>query len=234
MLPLACWGLSTSQELQFRLCGRMIIARMINTSMNRLSQRPQNAAFRKNTPNVSCINCQKEMGVNAFVRHSEERCIYWQKQNGLLTLGKRGAGGGWNKGLSKLTNNSVRQASETYTRRHKEGRYKNRKCSSNEKQDYRNKCAFKFNVFNYPDHFTNLDLITTVGWYHPITNPDGISRDHIISIAYGWKNKIDPAVMSHLENCQLLFHTENNKKKTKCSMHIDELVEKINMSQWLD
>lgn len=58
-------------------------------------------------------------------------------------------------------------------------------------------------------------------------NLNGISRDHIISINYGFKNNIDYKIISHPANCQLLRHSENSKKYTKCDLTLKELLNKI-------
>jgi hypothetical protein len=95
--------------------------------------------------------------------------------------------------------------------------------------NYRAACQFKFSVKNYPDEF-NLSLIETHGWYKAKNrgnNLNGISRDHIVSVRYGFDNNIDPLIISHPANCRLLRHNDNVSKGIKSDMSLDELIERI-------
>ena len=190
--------------------------------MKNLSERPQNLNFGKNTPKVSCIICRKEMGVNAWPRHTERRCEFYLGKNKKSSK-KSGKKQAWNKGLSKHTDYRVAQQAKTYKNRYKLGQITQQPKASDEQITYRNNCKFKFNVFNYPKLF-DLDLLKIHGWYHPIKNPNGISRDHRVSIKYGWLNNISPKYMSHPYNCELLLHVDNTCKKTNNSIGIDELM----------
>lgn len=104
------------------------------------------------------------------------------------------------------------------------------KKASTEYLRYKADCKFKFNVWDYPDEF-DLDLIYKYGWYKAKNHGDnltGISRDHRISVMFGWENGIDPAIISHPANCQLMRHNENISKHKKCSVVLEELQESIN------
>lgn len=112
-----------------------------------------------------------------------------------------------------------------------------RRCSpyiKTEKEKYYNAARFKFNVYHYPEEF-DLSLIETHGWYtcpgkkraNATKNIFGVSRDHIISVSYGFNHKIDPAVIAHPANCRLLLHSENKKKHSKCDLTLDELLARI-------
>lgn len=100
------------------------------------------------------------------------------------------------------------------------------------KKDYYTRCSFKFNVYEYPDYF-DLFLIESFGWYssgfvkNKPLNINGISRDHIFPISLGFKLKIDPYLISHPANCQLLPHKENQSKGSKLTISIDDLRERI-------
>ena len=50
----------------------------------------------------------------------------------------------------------------------------------------------------------------------------------MISINYGFQNDIDPKLISHPANCQLIQHTENNKKNDSCSISLEDLYNRIN------
>lgn len=104
------------------------------------------------------------------------------------------------------------------------------KCS--DLQIYRSSCAFKFNVYHYPDEF-DLSLLEENGWYKPKNKGDnltGVSRDHMISVRYGFDNNIDPEIISHPANCQLLIHGDNVSKGTSCDLTVFELNDRI--VQW--
>lgn len=94
---------------------------------------------------------------------------------------------------------------------------------------YRQLCEFKFNLSNYPEEF-DFNLIKKHGWYKAKNrgnNLNGVSRDHMVSIKFGYINKINPQIISHPANCRLVLHTENQKKRSKCIIKIGELLERI-------
>lgn len=83
---------------------------------NQYSIRPQNLNFGSRIPKVSCIKCKKEMGVNNFAKHNDRRCIYWSKKAGIIP---RGTAGGWNKGLTKETDQRVSNIAKINSKRKK-------------------------------------------------------------------------------------------------------------------
>lgn len=94
---------------------------------------------------------------------------------------------------------------------------------------YRSQCAFQINVFNYPEEF-DLDLIAKHGMYsakNKEDNPNGITRDHMISVKYGFDNHIPPEIVRHPANCRLITHMENMKKNRRCILTIEQLSERI-------
>ena len=99
-------------------------------------------------------------------------------------------------------------------------------------QEYRRLCIFKFNIFHYPEEF-NLKLIEQYGFYKAFNrgnNPLGISRDHMYSIYDGFKNNIDPKIISHPANCSLLQQhgsNGNSSKGKKSSITLDTLEKRI-------
>ena len=97
------------------------------------------------------------------------------------------------------------------------------------KEYYRLQCNFQFALSDFPNEF-DFELINQYGWYKAKNhgnNLNGISRDHIISVDYGFKNNIDPNIIRHPANCQLLRHNDNVSKNSKSSMTIEELKDKI-------
>lgn len=94
---------------------------------------------------------------------------------------------------------------------------------------FRQKCKFKFNVYDYPDYF-DLNLLREHGWYSAKNrgnNFGGVVRDHIYSISDGLSNNVDPKILSHPANCRLIKHSENIKKHKLSYISLEELLEKI-------
>jgi len=48
------------------------------------------------------------------------------------------------------------------------------------------------------------------------------------SIKKGFDGDINPYYISHPANCKLMVQDENYKKKTKCSITLDELINRVN------
>lgn len=96
-------------------------------------------------------------------------------------------------------------------------------------QNYKSKCSFSFNVYNFPEEF-DLSLIDEFGWYSASNkggNLDGVSRDHKISVKFGFEHQIDTNIISHPANCELMRHSRNQKKKTGSSISVKELIKLI-------
>lgn len=96
-------------------------------------------------------------------------------------------------------------------------------------QHYRKLCSFDFNLSDYPLEFDFL-LIEKYGWYaakNHGNNLGGVSRDHILSVKYGYQNNIDPKLVAHPANCKLLIHNQNVSKGEKCGMTLEQLQQKI-------
>ena len=99
-----------------------------------------------------------------------------------------------------------------------------------EYQKYYKDCQFNFNLSDYPNEF-DFKLIEEYGWYQAKNhgnNLNGISRDHMISIKFGYENNISPEIIKHPANCQLMRHNENSSKWKTCSITLEELSNKIN------
>jgi len=99
---------------------------------------------------------------------------------------------------------------------------------------YRPSCEFDFDFKTFEAEFNTTDL-KKLGWYSPSNkgnNLNGVSKDHMYSVKEGFINKIDPEIIKHPANCQLLKYSENSVKKTSCSITIDELISRI--KEWND
>ena len=97
---------------------------------------------------------------------------------------------------------------------------------SDEKATYYKLCEFKFNPYSIPE-IPGYESLITLGIYHPIKNPSGVCRDHIVSKSYGWRNHIDPNIISHPANCQFITNLENISKNDKSFITINDLEERI-------
>lgn len=98
-----------------------------------------------------------------------------------------------------------------------------------EKELYYEKCKFKFDIYSFPDEF-DIQLLEAHGWYSAKNRGDnfyGCSRDHMISISYGFKHKIDPKIISHPANCRIIQNIDNQRKRHKCSVTLEELISRI-------
>jgi hypothetical protein len=107
-------------------------------------------------------------------------------------------------------------------------RYFKRQRHLNELNKYRRDCHFKFALNSYPDEF-EFDLIRKHGWYKAKNrgnNLNGVSRDHMIPIMYGWKYKISSDIIAHPANCKLMIHN-NVSKGTHPSIKLESLENKI-------
>jgi transposase len=94
---------------------------------------------------------------------------------------------------------------------------------------YRPSCFFKFDVKDFIQEF-DLSLVEQYGWYSPTNkrnNLKGVSKDHMYSVMDGFRNKINPNIISHPANCKLLLFSDNSIKKDNSSITIEELLNKI-------
>lgn len=99
-------------------------------------------------------------------------------------------------------------------------------------QTYRAQCAFKFNLGTYPNEF-DFSLIKTHGWYSAVNrgnNASGVSRDHMVSVKYGFIHNIDPSIIAHPANCCVITQSQNASKSDKCAITLEELLARI--EQW--
>ena len=94
---------------------------------------------------------------------------------------------------------------------------------------YRQRCNFRFKIEDYPEVF-DLDLVEKYGWYSPSNkgnNLNGVSKDHMLSIKEGYILGINPDIISHPANCRIILHRDNQSKREKSSIKLDDLLIKI-------
>lgn len=74
--------------------------------------------------------------------------------------------------------------------------------------------------------------------YMSVINPNNIERglfsnhlDHIYPVIEGWKNKIDPKLISNYKNLQLISSYDNLSKSDRTKMSLDDFFNLINLSK---
>lgn len=98
-----------------------------------------------------------------------------------------------------------------------------------DRQHYAYLCKFKFSISEFPKWFDGR-LIKDHGWYSTpgsrkgLRNLNGVSRDHLVSIDYGFRHNIPPAIISHPANCKLVLHKDNQRKRASCAISVKELM----------
>lgn len=100
------------------------------------------------------------------------------------------------------------------------------KLITEDKKLYYKQCKFNFDPFRY-DFIPGFNLLKEFGVYHPINNPNGVCRDHMLSKAFGFTNQVDPKIISHPANCQYLLNIDNIKKNSSSSISLEDLIERI-------
>lgn len=85
---------------------------------------------------------------------------------------------------------------------------------------------FTFYLGDYPELF-DFSLLKQYGMRSK-KNPNGVVRDHRISVADAIKNNYDPFYIKHPLNCELMLQTNNSKKHTRSSITYQELVKLVN------
>ena len=91
---------------------------------------------------------------------------------------------------------------------------------------YWDKCRFDFDPYKYKN-LPGYNLLIELGIYRHDTNPQGVCRDHILSIADGFRQGIDPEIISHPANCQFITYHENNVKNSDSWISKNVLLERI-------
>lgn len=61
--------------------------------------------------------------------------------------------------------------------------------------------------------------------YSPYKN--SITRDHRVSRLYGFEHGIDPYLISHPANCELMLNNDNITKSDKCSISVSQLIDEV-------
>lgn len=91
---------------------------------------------------------------------------------------------------------------------------------------YKSLCRFRINPNDYPN-IPGYSLYLKYGFFNPYLRKNGVCFDHIFSQYDGFKNNIDPNIISHIMNCQFLLVGDNSRKHKKSGITIEELLKKI-------
>ena len=90
----------------------------------------------------------------------------------------------------------------------------------------RAKFWFTFSLSSYPDLFDG-DFIRQHGMRSK-ENPNGVTRDHRVSVNESIQHGYDPYYIKHPINCELMLFSDNTKKNTRSSITYEQLVESVN------
>lgn len=102
-------------------------------------------------------------------------------------------------------------------------------CRDNFQNIYSFRCRFTFPLQKFPELF-DIKLIERYGMYKAKNhgdNLDGISRDHKFSVIESFKRNLDPILVKHPANCQLLRQRENARKRHNCSITLEQLIKEV-------
>lgn len=94
---------------------------------------------------------------------------------------------------------------------------------------YKKNCKFKFDPFSITS-IPGYDLLLARGVYNSRYNLNGVDRDHMLSVEYGWRNDIDFKIISHPANCQFLSHVDNMIKNDSSIISLEDL--NIRIKNW--
>lgn len=187
---------------------------------------------------VKCLKCDCEFTVNEREKRFPEREKYFCSRSCANSRGPRSESFK-EKVRKKLTKEiEVRTCPVCEKEFQKKAVHCSKECAhfASRRKDietyrgYRVNASFRFSLNDYPDEF-DFSKIEKHGWYAPSTarkpNLYGVSRDHIVSVMYGFENNIDPKIIAHPANCRLMSHSENVSKGSKSEMTIESLKKKI-------
>lgn len=98
--------------------------------------------------------------------------------------------------------------------------------SNPKRNEYYKQSSFSFDPKDFP-MIPGYDLFLSMGMWHPVRNPGGVVRDHILSRLDGWLQSIPADIIKHPANCQYISNTENCSKGCKSHLTLSELMNRI-------
>lgn len=99
---------------------------------------------------------------------------------------------------------------------------------TDEKDIYYSECEFKLSQDEMV-RIPGFHLITEIGIYHSVNNPNGAVRDHILSKAEAYQKAYDPTHIRHPANCQFITNYENIKKNRHSDITYEQLLDRISL-----
>lgn len=106
----------------------------------------------------------------------------------------------------------------------KKGTYRNMES----KKKYKMECDFHMN-FELHSLLANFTDVNIKKWYNQKSGykNEYSTRDHMISKEHGYWFNIDTYLMSHPANCLLMKQKDNSSKNDRCSITLNELIERV-------
>lgn len=168
--------------------------------------------FYKINKNSKCIDCGKNIQITRTIGHNFAKCYDCKNKNSICVVCKSDYD--YKKTGNKFCRNQCRD------------KFIKEQASL---RQYREMCKFDFNLKDYASEF-DFELVKKYGWYSPANkknNLGGVSRDHMVSVRYGFDNKIGPEIIKHPANCKIMINSKNISKYKNCSMTLQELKKRI-------
>lgn len=100
---------------------------------------------------------------------------------------------------------------------------------TDEKYTYYKECEFNLTRAEM-EKIPGFSLLLENGIFHPVKNPNGAVKDHILSRAEAYQHGYDPAHIRHPANCRFITNMENLKKSSSSDITYEELLKRI--SNW--
>jgi hypothetical protein len=97
---------------------------------------------------------------------------------------------------------------------------------TDEKYTYYKECEFNLTRVEM-EKIPGFSLLIEHGIFHPVQNPNGAVKDHILSRAEAYQYGYDPAHIRHPANCRFITNMENLKKSSSSDITYEELLERI-------
>lgn len=72
-------------------------------------------------------------------------------------------------------------------------------------------------------YYENRLLVETYGIFNAFDNTKGVVRDHAFSRRSGFDFGVFPEILRHIENCQIILHSDNVKKNVSKNINSDSL-----------
>lgn len=94
-------------------------------------------------------------------------------------------------------------------------------------QKYKEQTRFSFKKELLP-YVKGYELTNTYKWFNPYyPKVNGLTKDHRVSCRYGYEHNIDPYLISHPANCEIMLRNDNSSKYSNCSLTVEQLIENV-------